>query len=91
MISKREKASRTYRDSSENGVEIFGRTHGSGATVIFQFTASSSPAKRAVVESSVRRHRYNYRDNSDAEYGGGNFSPLHRLTNMTRILEMLKL
>ena len=72
-MSKREKASRTYRDSSDNGVEIFGSTQGSGATVIFQFTASSSPAKRAVVESSVRRHRYNYRDNSDAEYGGEEF------------------
>ena len=33
----------------------------------------SSPAKRAAAAFSARRHRYNYRDNSDAEDGDKNF------------------
>ena len=62
-MAKRAKASRTY------DVETMGSTQGSGAPVISQYTASSRPAKRAVAASSARRHRYNYRDDSDAEDG----------------------
>ena len=68
-MANRVKASRTYRDSSDGDVEILGSTQGSSAPRILQSTASSRPAKRAVAASSVRRHRYNYRDNSDAEDG----------------------
>ena len=68
-MSKRAKASRTYRDSSDDDVEILGSTQGSSAPGILQSAASSRPAKRAGAESSVRKPRYNYRDNSDAEDG----------------------
>ena len=68
-MAKRAKASRTYRDSSDDDVEILGSTQGSSAPGILQSTASSRPTKRAVAASSVRRHMYNYRDNSDAEDG----------------------
>ena len=68
-MAKRVKASCTYRDSSDNGVEILGITQGSGAPVIFQSTASSRLSKRAAASTSAIRHRYNYRDNIDAEDG----------------------
>ena len=67
MISKREKAIRTYKESSDGDVEILGSTQGSGAPGISQFTASSRPAKRAAAASSSRRNRYNYRDDRNAE------------------------
>ena len=66
---KRAKASRTYRNSSDNDVEILGSTQASGAAGIFQSTALSRPAKRDAAASSARRHRYNYRDDSNAEEG----------------------
>ena len=69
MVAKREKASRTYQDSSDDDVEILVSTQGISAPGILKFTASSRPAKRAVTASSVRRHRYNYGDNSDSEDG----------------------
>ena len=68
-MAKRVKASRTYRYFPDDDVEILGSTQGSSAPGILQFTASSRPAKRAGAESSVRKPRYNYRDNSDAEDG----------------------
>ena len=68
-MAKRAKASRTYQESSDDDVEILGSTQGSSATGILHSTASSRPVKRSVAASSVRRHRYNYRDNSDAEDG----------------------
>ena len=68
-MTKREKASHTYRDSSDDDVEILGSTQGSSAPVISQSSTSSRTVKRAVAASSVRRHRYNYRDDSDAEDG----------------------
>ena len=69
VISKRVKSSCTYRDSSDDDVEILRSTQGSGAPRILQSTASSRPAKRYAAASSARRHRYNYRDVSDAEGG----------------------
>ena len=73
MISKRAKASRTYRDSSDNDVGILGSTQGIGAPVIVHSTASSGPAKIAAVASSLIRHRYSYRDDSNAEDGDEDF------------------
>ena len=67
VMEKRVKASRTYRDSSDDDVEILGSTQGSSAPGILHSTASSRPAKRAMVASYMRRHRYNYRDTSHAE------------------------
>ena len=72
-MANREKASRTYRDSSDDDVEILGSTQGSGAPGNFQSIVSSRTAKRAVAESSTRRHRYNYRNNIDAEDGNKDF------------------
>ena len=72
-MAKRVKSSRTYQDSSGDYVEILGITQGSSAPIIFQSTASSMPAKRASAESSVIRHRYSYRGNSDAEYSNYDF------------------
>ena len=69
MIAKREKASRTYPESSDDDVEIFEITQESSAPGPLQSIASSIPAKRAVSASSARRHGYNYRDDSDAEDG----------------------
>ena len=68
-MGKRAKASRTYRGSSDDDVEILGSTQRSGAPGILQSTASSRPAKRDSSASSVRRHRYNYRYDSNVEYG----------------------
>ena len=65
----RAKASCTYRDSSDNDVEILVSTQGSGAPGISQSIALSRPAERAVVASFARRHRYNYRDNINAKDG----------------------
>ena len=69
VVAKREKSSRTYRYSSYNYVEILGSTQGSVAPGILQPAASPSPAKIDESESSARRHRYNFRDESDAEDG----------------------
>ena len=69
VMAKRAKASRTYRDSSDDDVEILGSTQGSGAPGIFQSTVSSMPAKRDATASSARMHRYTYRDDNDAEDG----------------------
>ena len=66
VMAKRAKASRTYQDSSDNDVEILVSTQGIGATGILQSTASSRPAKRAAAASSAIRHRYKYRESSDA-------------------------
>ena len=66
---KRVKSSCTYQDSSDGDVEILVSTQGSGAPDIFWSTASSSPTKKDAAASSVRRHRYNYRDDIDAEDG----------------------
>ena len=68
-MAKREKSSRIYWDSLDNDVEILGSAQVSGAPGIFQSAASSSTIKRAASASSTRRHMYNYRDDSDAEYG----------------------
>ena len=68
-MAKREKASRTYRDSSDDDVEIFGSTQGSGAPGTSKFTASSKPAKRYAAVFFARRQRYNYIGDSDADYG----------------------
>ena len=38
-----------------------------------QSATSSRPANRAVTASSAIRHRYNYRDNTDAEDGNKEF------------------
>ena len=65
-MEKREKASRTYRDSSEDDVKILGSTHGSGAPGILQSTASSRPSKRSAAKSSAIRNRYNYREDREA-------------------------
>ena len=73
MMAKREKASLTYRDSSYNDVEILGGIQGSGAPRMFQSTVSPRSAKRAAEASFARRHRYNYRDDSYAEYGNYEF------------------
>ena len=77
-MAKKEKARRTYRDSSENDIETLGSTQESGAPRILKSNASSSPAKRAAAPSYARRHRSNYRGDSDAEDGDDNFvaSPL---------------
>ena len=74
----RSKASRTYQDSLENDAEILGSTERSGAPVFLHSATSSRPAKRAAAASSTISHRYNYRDNSDAEDGDEDFvaSPL---------------
>ena len=69
VTAKREKARCTHLDSSENYVEILGSTQGSGAPRILKSTASSRPTKRYAAASSTRRHRYNYRDDSNAEDG----------------------
>ena len=69
VMAKRVKASRKYRDSSDNDVEILGSTQGSGATRILQSTAPSRNAKRAAAASSMIMHMYNYRDDSYAEDG----------------------
>ena len=55
-MSNRAKASRTYRDSLDNYVEILGSTQGSGAPIIFQSATSSRPAKRDAAASSARRN-----------------------------------
>ena len=68
-MAKRAKASRTCRDSSDDDVEILGRNQGSGAARISHSTASPRQAKGAAAAYSARRHRYNYRDDSDAEDG----------------------
>ena len=57
----------------DNYVEILGSTQGSGAPEIFQSAVSSRPAKIAGSESCVRRHRYNYRYDSDEEDGDKDF------------------
>ena len=44
-----------------------GSTQGSGAPGTLKSTAPRSPYKRVVAASSARRHRYNYRDYSNAE------------------------
>ena len=64
---KRAKASRTYQDSSDDDIEILGSTQGRSAPGIYYSTASPRHTKRSAVASSARRHRYNYRDGSDAE------------------------
>ena len=46
-MAKRANTSRTYRDSSDNDVEILGTAQGSSAPVLSQYTALSRPAKRA--------------------------------------------
>ena len=69
MTAKRAKASRTYRDSLDDDVEILGTTQGSGATGIFQYTVLSRTSKRSAVASYAIRNMYNYRDNSDTEDG----------------------
>ena len=69
VMSKRAKEIRIYQDSSDNDVKILETTQGSGAPGILQSTTSSRPAKIAVAESSARMHRYNYRDDSDADDG----------------------
>ena len=69
VLAKRAKASRTYQDSLDDDVEILGSTQGSGAPGILQCIASSRPTKISAAASSARRHRYNYRGNSDAEDG----------------------
>ena len=69
VMAKREKARFTHRDSSDDDVEILGSTQGSGAPRILQSTASSRPAKRSASASSARRHRYNYKDNSNEDDG----------------------
>ena len=66
---KRDKASHTCLDSLDDDVEILGSTQGSGAPGNFQSAASSRPAKRDTIEYSARRHKYNYRGDSDAEDG----------------------
>ena len=77
-MAKRAKARRTHRDSSYDDVEILGSAQGSGAPGISHSIALLRPAKRAATESSARRHRYNRRDDSDAEDGDEDFvaSPL---------------
>ena len=67
VLAKRAKASRTYRDSSDDDVEILGSTQGSGAPRILQSTASSRPAKRYAPASYERRHIYTYRGDINAE------------------------
>ena len=69
MVSKRDNVSRKYRDSSDNDVEILGSTQGSGAPGFSQSTALSRTAERDAAAYSYRRHRYNYRVNSDADDG----------------------
>ena len=69
VMAKRAKASRTYQDYSDDDVEILGSTQGSSSPGIFQSTALSRPAKRAAAAPSVRRHKYNYRDDSNVEDG----------------------
>ena len=68
-MTKRSKEIHTYQDYSDNDAEILGSTQGSSAPGFWQPTTSSRPAKRAAKASSAIRHRYNYRDNSDAEDG----------------------
>ena len=68
-MAKRAKASRTYRYSSDDDVEILGSTQGSSSSGTLQSIALSRPAKRAVGASCARKHRYNYGDHSDAEDG----------------------
>ena len=73
-MAKKAKASRIYRDSSEDDVEILKSTQGSGVPGNFQSTASSSPTKRDAAAPSARRHRYSYRDDSNAEDGDEDFT-----------------
>ena len=77
-MAKREKSSRTYQDSSDDDVEILGSAQVSGAPEILHSTALSRIAKKVAAASSARSHRYNYRDNSDAEDVNDHFvaSPL---------------
>ena len=70
MVSKSSKEILIYQDSFDDDVEIFGSAQGSGAPGILQSVASSRTAKRAAAASSSRRHRYNYRDDRNAEDGG---------------------
>ena len=56
VTTKREKASRTYRDSLDDDVEILGITQDSGAPGVLQSTALSRPAKIYVSASSMIRH-----------------------------------
>ena len=72
-MAKRAKASRTYRDSLDDDVEILGSTQGSGVPGILQSTALSRPSKRAATASSARRYRYSYREDSGAEDGNEEF------------------
>ena len=67
------KSSRTYRDSLDNDVEILRSTQGSGVPVTLHSAALSRPTKRAAVESSARRQRYNYRVNSNTYDGDKEF------------------
>ena len=90
-MAKRAKASRTYRDSSEDNVGILGSPQGSGAPGISQSTTFSRPAKRDTAASSARRHMYNYRYNINAEDDDEDSSTLPRMTIITRILVMPKL
>ena len=66
-MAQRAKESCAYQDSLEDDVEIFGSTQRSGAPGILQSTVSSRPANRAAAASFARRHRYNYRDDINAE------------------------
>ena len=61
VMAKRAKASRTYRYSSDDDVEILGRNQGSGAARISHSTALPWHAKVAAAASSEIRHRCNYR------------------------------
>ena len=61
VMTKRAKASRTYRDSLDYDAEILGSTQGSSAPGILQSNTSSRPARRAASSSSSRSHIYNYR------------------------------
>ena len=67
MVAKRAKASCTYQESSDDYVEKFGSTQGSGAPRILLSTVSPRPTKRAAAASYARRQRYKYRDDSDAD------------------------
>ena len=68
-MDKSAKSSRTYQDYLDNDVEILVFTQGICAPVILKSTVSTRPTKRYAAASSERRHRYNYRDDIDAEDG----------------------
>ena len=72
-MAKKEKEICAYQDTLGNDVEILGSTQVRSAPGTFQSTASSRPNNRTVTASSERRHRYNYRDDNNAEDGKYDF------------------